>query len=633
MKNLRKRVFMVILSMIMVLGMSMTAFADEQSTEHSHTITIMETNYGHKFEAYQIFEGKVEELNGKYVLANIKWGDSVDVTNGRSWTYKDDNGTEQTESLTLFAALQNQFINPDYYHLYIGCEDAEDVVGVLSENVTVEHVRVFTEIIDDYLKNPAVAKAYQKTGESDGKPIYKEVINKEDKITNYQIRDLSDGYYLIKENNDNDIDPETHTEYILQLVQDVTVEPKDGSVGVEKKIIEGDTPVDVCSNNIGDIVDFHINGSLPDNYSDYHTFAYEFVDNMSPGLTVYRIPVVDVNGNPVLDGEGNPTYHKPEDSIKVYTVNGDTKKEIVNPATGTPYFAVSIDENENGTEIKVTFEDLKTLTDSSDYTVRSTTGIRVEYKAVVNEKAQIGNYGNPNKVYVNFSRSPYTDTKGQTVEDEVYVFTFQLNVDKIDDSTNPVTKLEGVEFVLARERSGHSQYAIVKDGKISGWTNWIDLEVLKDYVENILKLTDDAFDKKVEELQKKIGVATPLVTDGEGRVNVKGLDLDTYWLIETKALSGYNTVAPIKFTISADYGVDTENGNKPIYTNLKITLDGKQPQDGDASDGSVGTTVVNNPGHELPSTGGIGTTIFYIVGGVLFAAALVLLITKKRMSR
>ena len=105
----------------------------------------------------------------------------------------------------------------------------------------------------------------------------------------------------------------------------------------------------------------------------------------------------------------------------------------------------------------------------------------------------------------------------------------------------------------------------------------------------------------------------------------KGLDDGDYKIVETKTPSGYNTIDPIEFKITAEH--DT-TADKP---ELK-TLSGGDVFTGDVTTGAVSATIVNKSGSTLPETGGIGTTVFYVIGGMLMAAAAVLLITKKRMN-
>ena len=120
--------------------------------------------------------------------------------------------------------------------------------------------------------------------------------------------------------------------------------------------------------------------------------------------------------------------------------------------------------------------------------------------------------------------------------------------------------------------------------------------------------------------------ASVLKSNDNGLFNVIGLDQGTYYLKEIKAPDGYNLLKDeVKIVITATVSAEDKK-----VTKLDVTADGTTGT-GDASKGTVGIEMENNKGTELPETGGIGTTIFYTVGGVLVLAAVVLLVTKKRM--
>lgn len=626
-----KKLFALALALIMVMSLALPVMAEEHS---NHTITINETVYGHTYEAYRIFAGEVVTMDhdndpataNVTVLSKITWGDGVDTTKTVAWE-KDDGTTVQ---LTLMQALKSSVANPNSYGIYAGIPDsytvsetddykddadiAAAVVKALSENNTTANGQAFAKVVGKYLNTVAgTSKPYAQTGTdaTTGAPIYTEVTNSTTAITNYQIGGLSDGYYLVKEAETTNIEGHSATEYMLQLIQDVTLNPKDGDITVEKKIKEGGEYKNYADNNIGDVIEFHITANLPDNYAEFDEYYLEFADTLSAGLT--------------LDAS----------TIALYTVNGDDTK-LIPSSFYTVYtdIAKAVEDgalaayNKPGKtpNFVVVFEDLKELTKDNQYTVLNSTDIRLEYKATLNANAEIGNDGNPNEIFLRYDRDPYDDGIGETEEKEVHVFTFQLDVTKINGQT--MANLEGVEFVLARQRSGQYQYAVINNGLLS-WSNWIDEAAVESYVKNHAEygqLDEAGQAAKVTELVEEVGIATTLTTDAQGKFSVKGLDQDTYWLIETKALDGYHMIDPVKFTIDATY-----TDLKDKVKTLTITLEGKQPADGDLDTGIVATTVVNNPGNELPTTGGVGTTMFYVIGGIMVVAALVLLITKKRM--
>lgn len=126
--------------------------------------------------------------------------------------------------------------------------------------------------------------------------------------------------------------------------------------------------------------------------------------------------------------------------------------------------------------------------------------------------------------------------------------------------------------------------------------------------------------------------ATTLTTDANGLIKVAGLDDGTYYIHEIQPLSGYNRIEDVTVVISAD----TTNGQKgqgEVTELKKIDVTANRKSAESEVNTGVGTvTIKNNQGSTLPSTGGMGTTIFYVVGSILVLGAAILLITKKRMS-
>ena len=213
------------------------------------------------------------------------------------------------------------------------------------------------------------------------------------------------------------------------------------------------------------------------------------------------------------------------------------------------------------------------------------TKVTVTYNATLDADAVLGSTGNPNTADLEYSNNPNNtgngttkpEETGKTPEDKNIVFTYKVTANKVKENQQP---LEGAEFELFKK---------AKDG------SWISKG----------KLAGTGDDQNVFEW--------------------KGLDDGDYKIVETKTPSGYNTIDPIEFKITAEH--DT-TADKP---ELK-TLSGGDVFTGDVTTGAVSATIVNKSGSTLPETGGIGTTVFYVIGGMLMAAAAVLLITKKRMN-
>ncbi len=115
-----------------------------------------------------------------------------------------------------------------------------------------------------------------------------------------------------------------------------------------------------------------------------------------------------------------------------------------------------------------------------------------------------------------------------------------------------------------------------------------------------------------------------LISDEKGAFGIQGLGDGTYFLQETKAPAGYNLItSPIEFEITS-----TQENKELKSVSIKI---GEKTVNGTVSTGTVNTTVENTKGTTLPETGGMGTTMLYVAGGILLVGSAVLLVTKKRM--
>lgn len=395
----------------------------------------------------------------------------------------------------------------------------------------------------------------------------------------YTIANVEPGYYFIKDKNGSlDETNETYTNYILEIVGETNITPKGGRVIHDKLIEDGGNRVEAADYSIGDTVKFVLRGSLPENYAVFSKYAYSFVDTLSEGLTFNK-------------------------DVKVYLENAGTKTEL------TTGFEVNVGENATakGASFTVDFADLKAI---KDRTIDDHTTIIVEYTATLNDKAEIGAPGNKNESYIIFDNDPHSDEKGETPKDYVFVFTWELDVDKIDGKTE--AGLANAKFVLYRELSGTKQYVkLDSDHKVTGWVSGTVDESGADVIP---------------------ADATTLVSDQNGDFVIIGLEADRYYLKETDAPDGYHLLENvINIDIRAEV-TESEDGTTGVVTRLEIKVDSNPIADGDKETGVVAMEVINNPGATLPETGGMGTTLFYVFGGLMVAAAVVLLVTKKRMS-
>lgn len=265
------------------------------------------------------------------------------------------------------------------------------------------------------------------------------------------------------------------------------------------------------------------------------------------------------------------------------------KVEIANVDGGNPQVidAANYTRNPNVSQsFKLSIDNVKTCAAAAGLNLNEGATITVTYTAHLNEKAYVniagGGTDNKNRVYLEYSNNPRISTSlDHTPESEVCVYTYQLNNTKYRDEDKPGNELEGAGFRLYSDEACNNEIKLKKnnDGTYSR-----DFSTGASGVE--------------------------MISDNKGQFNVKGLDAGTYYLRETKTPDDYNACADKEIVISATHDVN------------HVSLSG-----------NLSTTIINKKagGITLPSTGGIGTTIFYVVGGGLMVAAIVLLVTKKRM--
>ena len=391
----------------------------------------------------------------------------------------------------------------------------------------------------------------------------------------YVISGLFAGYYLVKDkdNSLNNAD-DFYTAYIMQVVGNVEAAPKGDKPTLDKEIKNGNNWDTASGNQIGDTIEFRTVSTVPDT-TGYTTYTYVIHDTMSEGLTSNVKTDTDV-------------------TIKV----NDTD------VLSTDYYTVVA----NGNTFTVTIDILKAVKDGK---MKAGDKLYTYYSGVLNENAKVYDEGSQNNTaYLEYSNNPNdNENKGKTPDEKVYDWTFKMGINKVNKNGDSLT---GAKFVLSKNgKLNVSDMKCSENGVPTVTTDLIGLVKVSDGVYRIATANDP-----VENIVYTIDAGSPVI---------KGLDDDViYYLYETLAPAGYNLLAePVSFKISAKY---TDGGSK-LEEGYPTVVVGK----GEPST-NLSTDVINNAGSTLPSTGGIGTTIFYILGSLLVVVAGVVLVTRKRMN-
>lgn len=572
-------------------------FAAGMTAVAANTITINnaenDADNAHNYNAYCLI--KATEIDDNGLLKGIELGDNV----------------------TSLSALANALKNMKIDEAPVG--EFANLNGDSSLQDIVEALEAFNENREDK-DVQQLAKALSEVKTGNPKPIPQDATSK-----NY-IATVDDiGWYLITDTKGTGT--KVVSANLLQVLGTAEVNPKFSLPSIDKKIVENENKVEFNEASIGDTINYELTSAVP-NMQGYDKYFFVINDTIANSLTF------------------NPeSVHVYIDDIEL--LNTDDKK----------YFTVDT-ENTTVGDVKYSFQIV--MNNFIQHADKAGKPIKVTYSAVLNEKANITSAGNVNDVCLTYSNNPnvtpngesnenpdepkqpdnppgtpnnpdddYDAPVGVTPKDRVKTFTTAIKIHKIDNKNN---SLIGAEFTLAGNAANivlvstetftadaDGTYWKLKDGKYTTTnpnTDGIDTSKYES--------TDTKY-KKSTELTPKGNVSTPVdikgYVDNDGYISFIGLGAGTYTLTESKVPNGYNGIEPIEFTISNGSNMSFADPDWSISNN-DFTHDGEY----------FNIEIKNVKGATLPSTGGIGTKLFYLFGGMLVVGSSVVLITKKRMS-
>ena len=433
------------------------------------------------------------------------------------------------------------------------------------------------------------------------------------------------GYYLVIDTKAKLGDNDAYNASLLQMTKDITITKKTDAPSVEKKIDgnnDSDTTtsglVDANNGQVGDLVPYVITSTVPDT-TYYDKYYMEFNDTVSDGLDISATDAAD-----------KYSAYKVEISCAADDAE-DADKDGYKDATG---YNLTV----TGRNIKVAFADVKGLDGKT---------IKITYKAKINENAKVGVEGNPNTVTLKYTNSPdhsgdgeynndnYTST---TPEDVVVTYLTSIELLKVDKNDREKI-LPGAVFEITGSRTVSTIVTTKGFAEATDGTYYKLKTTPVSYTETAPggAIADDKYDSKTtkykatettETKTETTDVKVQGTTDASGYLKFNELGAGNYTIREITAPTGYNLITdPIEFTIGFTAPTSVIDGTEEC----SWSKSGTDANDVTYANGVFSITVENAQGATLPSTGGIGTTIFYVAGSILVLAAAILLITKRRM--
>ncbi len=591
--------------------------------EKDYTITVDNDRNGHTYNSYQVFQGdyyEKEDENGKKIpiLSNIGWGKELqkEIEDGKI------HGDRIIELLK-----ENEKDKSEKDRLYTKCETAEDVAKVLQGMPNDgDVIREFTDVVGKYIldNNIPITKGTSQLVEK--KDENGNVID-----INYKITHLDPGYYLVIDAEANPKD-DAYSRYLIDVVQDVTMEPKSSIPKLKKKVIGNNIKTLVEGTGTGEenpaqyIIDdkhntaiykvpsetynsedydieFELKSYIP-NPDGYSTYKFEIVDILSKGFDLDSKSIKVILGEneypktreKVVKGNEEIGEEDRTETVENYTINS-IEITAENYETYKSYFEEEGKEYPEGyaesqygkTLILIEIKDI--IGQIKDEVVSSREDVFVKYNAKLNGKGEVGNTPNVNEAYLKYSNDPYHNDKiTQTIQQTTYTYTIDLDVSKVGElkpETDEIKYLEGAEFEIYSE--------------------------------------PDTVDER--------NLLATITTDELGQALYRSLGAGTYYLKEVKSPESYNKLREeIQIEVKAtcdEFGtitwtVEDKTNNSLIHAKIAEKEGTTIPE--------IKLQVENTSGFQLPVTGGKGTAIFTLTGLSIMLIA-IMLNTKKTIKK
>ena len=651
-----KKILAMVIAMAMVLGMTSMAFAAPATNNHTITIDNTDQNVPHNYEAYQVFKGNLNA--DESLLSDIAWGTGVDGA-GIITALKTTTDPLLASVKTAVASVDTADADAVAAAAYTVAKAISGFSSTTGGTDSAGAIDAFATIVADHL-GTKTADFTEGTGADAGK---------------YTANVTGDGYYFIKDTTavlqDNDTTAsDTLSKYLLAVIKDTTIVAKDTGLTPNKEINNGSAKVKADTAAIGDTVNFEVTVVVPNTkkYEDHFWFVMD--DTLPAGITFTGITSVTI-GEQTLTAVDKATpapdltdanYNGSAGYYTLAVTNADNSTN--NRAwEATGYDAVAA---AGGQSIKLTFNQFKKFVETKDLIGQTVT---IKYTGVVNDDAEYKATENENEVVFEYSNTPNHDydgdtpnddsVTGKTPESKTRTYTTSLKIKKVDENNQPLagatfelkgdalnrTVLTGDKFELTTytAKDGETidnskKYWKLLDGSFTA-TDPATVTNKTQYVSEGDPATYPEYYKVTYSFSELTAKSTDivLVTNAQGIAEFVGLNEGNYTLEEIAAPDGYNKIngkANIAVAWSDPKATDAESPAKDQggYT-FTVTGDAEFGNDinWNATDKQFEVTIQNLKGTTLPSTGGIGTTIFYVVGAILVIGAGVIMITRRRM--